>query len=72
MVSEDDGTSPRKRRKISLPKAAPYILRPLFDHVPLAADDPSDDVHITCVEYWSKCTYWLRYLNISINCAIDR
>ncbi|KAF7595605.1 hypothetical protein BBP40_005352 [Aspergillus hancockii] len=57
MVSEDDGTSPRKRRKISLPKAAPYMLRPLFDQVPLAADDPSEDVHITCVEYWNDNLY---------------
>lgn len=54
MVSEDDGTSPRKRRRIGPPKAAPYILRPLFDQVPLTADDPNDDGYITCVEYWSE------------------
>ncbi|KAE8354956.1 hypothetical protein BDV28DRAFT_163675 [Aspergillus coremiiformis] len=57
MVSEDDGTTPRKKRKITPPKAAPYMLRPLFDQVPLTADDPNDDVHITCVEYWNDNLY---------------
>ncbi|KAH8432379.1 putative TGF beta receptor associated protein 1 [Aspergillus melleus] len=57
MVSEDDGTSPRKRRRIGPPKAAPYMLRPLFDQVPLTADDPNDDVYITCVEYWNGNLY---------------
>lgn len=49
----DDGISPRKRRRIS-PQADPYILRQLLDELPLAVEDPSADVHITCVEYWSK------------------
>jgi hypothetical protein len=54
MVSEDDGISPRKRRKITSPNA-PYVLRSLLDQVPLSAEDPTtDDVYITCVEYWSK------------------
>ncbi|KAF5856170.1 hypothetical protein ETB97_007802 [Aspergillus alliaceus] len=57
MVSEDDGTSPRKKRKITPPKAAPYMLRPLFNQVPLTADDPNDDIHITCVEYWNDNLY---------------
>ncbi|KAB8214706.1 hypothetical protein BDV33DRAFT_27209 [Aspergillus novoparasiticus] len=57
MVSEDDGTTPRKKRKITPPKAVPYMLRPLFDQVPLTADDPNDDVHITCVEYWNDNLY---------------
>ncbi|OGM40580.1 TGF beta receptor associated protein 1 [Aspergillus bombycis] len=57
MVSEDDGTTPRKKRKITPPKAVPYMLRPLFDRVPLTADDPNDDVHITCVEYWNDNLY---------------
>ncbi|KAE8412359.1 hypothetical protein BDV36DRAFT_271748 [Aspergillus pseudocaelatus] len=57
MVSEDDGTTPRKKRKITPPKAVPYMLRPLFDQVPLTADDPNADVHITCVEYWNDNLY---------------
>lgn len=53
MVSEEEGISPRKRRKIGPPKAAPYVFRSLFDQVPLNADNDDDEVHITCVEYWS-------------------
>ncbi|RHZ61020.1 hypothetical protein CDV55_103056 [Aspergillus turcosus] len=57
MVSEDDGISPRKRRKITSPNA-PYVLRSLLDQVPLSAEDPTtDDVYITCVEYWNDNLY---------------
>ncbi|RAL15725.1 putative TGF beta receptor associated protein 1 [Aspergillus homomorphus CBS 101889] len=56
MVSEEEGISPRKRRKIGPPKA-PYVLRSLFDQVPLNADDNDDDVHITTVEYWNDNLY---------------
>lgn len=69
MVSEDDGTTPRKKRKITPPKAVPYMLRPLFDEVPLTADDPNDDVHITCVEYWSMSAPRRHRLDNSIACA---
>ncbi|OJK04391.1 hypothetical protein ASPACDRAFT_19940 [Aspergillus aculeatus ATCC 16872] len=57
MVSEEEGVSPRKRRKISPPKAAPYVLRSLFDQVPLNPDDNDDEVHITTVEYWNDNLY---------------
>ncbi|KAA8651664.1 hypothetical protein EYZ11_003907 [Aspergillus tanneri] len=57
MVSEDDGAGPRKRRRITPPKAAPYMLRPLLDQVPLTPDDPNDDIHITSVEYWNDNLY---------------
>ncbi|PYH42342.1 putative TGF beta receptor associated protein 1 [Aspergillus saccharolyticus JOP 1030-1] len=57
MVSEEEGISPRKRRKIGPPKAAPYVLRSLFDQVPLNSDDNDDDVHITTVEYWNDNLY---------------
>ncbi|GKZ88634.1 hypothetical protein AnigIFM59636_009161 [Aspergillus niger] len=57
MVSEEEGISPRKRRKIGPPKAAPYVFRSLFDQVPLNADNDDDDVHITCVEYWNDNLY---------------
>ena len=50
----DDGVSPRKRRRISPSQAAPYVLRQLLDDLPLATEDPDADIHITCVEYWSK------------------
>jgi hypothetical protein len=54
MVSGDEGNISRKRRKIGTPKAAPYIFRSLFEQVPVVADDAEEDVHITCVEYWSE------------------
>ncbi|GKZ16784.1 hypothetical protein AbraIFM66951_008555 [Aspergillus brasiliensis] len=57
MVSEEEGISPRKRRKIGPPKAAPYVFRSLFDQVPLNADNDDDDAHITCVEYWNDNLY---------------
>ncbi|KAL3468141.1 hypothetical protein BJX64DRAFT_84976 [Aspergillus heterothallicus] len=57
MVSGEEGTIARKRRKIGSPKAAPYVFRPLFDQVPVAADDAQEDVHITCVEYWNDNLY---------------
>ncbi|PWY88615.1 TGF beta receptor associated protein 1 [Aspergillus sclerotioniger CBS 115572] len=57
MVSEEEGVSPRKRRKIGPPKAAPYVFRSLFDQVPLNADNDDDDVHITWVEYWNDNLY---------------
>ncbi|PWY65743.1 hypothetical protein BO70DRAFT_366684 [Aspergillus heteromorphus CBS 117.55] len=57
MVSEEEGVSPRKRRKISPPKAAPYVFRSLFDQVPLNADNDDDDAHITWVEYWNDNLY---------------
>ncbi|GIK04705.1 hypothetical protein Aspvir_008799 [Aspergillus viridinutans] len=58
MVAEDDGISPRKRRKITSPKTAPYVLRSLLDQVPLSGEDPTtDDVYITCVEYWNDNLY---------------
>ncbi|KAL2827481.1 hypothetical protein BJY01DRAFT_255682 [Aspergillus pseudoustus] len=57
MASGDEGNISRKRRKIALPKATPYIFRKLFDQVPVAADDAEEDVHITCVEYWNDNLY---------------
>lgn len=53
MRPEDDGISPRKRRRISS-QATPYILRQLLDELPLAVEGPGADIYITCVEYWSK------------------
>jgi len=52
-MASDDGVGPRKRRRIGPPGTDPYILRSLFDNVPLATED-SSDVYITCVEYWGK------------------
>ncbi|KAL4949419.1 hypothetical protein BDW69DRAFT_75394 [Aspergillus filifer] len=56
-MADQEGISSRKRRKIDPPKAAPYIFKPLFDQVPVAADDAEGDVHITCVEYWNDNLY---------------
>lgn len=52
-MASEDGFGPRKRRRIGPPGMEPYVLRSLFDDVPLAADD-SSDAYITCVEYWGK------------------
>lgn len=74
MRPEDDGVSPRKRRRIS-PQATPYILRQLLDELPLAVEDPDADVHITCVEYWSKALallLLLRWWTSSVNCYLNR
>lgn len=49
----DDGVGPRKRRRVSPPGMEPYVLRSVFDDVPIATED-APDVHITCVEYWGK------------------
>ena len=71
----DDGVSPRKRRRISPPQAAPYVLRQLLDDLPLATEDPNADVHITCVEYWSKVLTrftMLSYWNSPINCPFKQ
>ncbi|KAL3431802.1 hypothetical protein BDV09DRAFT_142596 [Aspergillus tetrazonus] len=57
MASEEEGINSRKRRKLDPPKAAPYIFKPLFDQVPVTADDAAEDVHITCVEYWNDNLY---------------
>ncbi|KKA18261.1 TGF beta receptor associated protein 1 [Rasamsonia emersonii CBS 393.64] len=53
----DDSAGPRKRRKLSSPKAAPYVLRQLLDNVPLDSEGGGSDVHITCVEYWNENLY---------------
>ncbi|KAL4787423.1 hypothetical protein BJX76DRAFT_4000 [Aspergillus varians] len=57
MVSEEEDIISRKRRKIGSHKAVPYVFKPLFDQVPVAADDAEGDVHITCVEYWNDNLY---------------
>ncbi|KAJ5167182.1 uncharacterized protein N7482_005963 [Penicillium canariense] len=56
MMASDDGVGPRKRRRIGLPGSQPYVLRSLFDDVPLATDH-SSDVYITYVEYWDGHMY---------------
>ncbi|EPS25356.1 hypothetical protein PDE_00289 [Penicillium oxalicum 114-2] len=55
-MASDDGVGPRKRRKIGSLGSEPYILRSLFDDVPLATDDNSD-VYITTVEFWDGNLY---------------
>ncbi|CAL5866758.1 uncharacterized protein PFLUO_LOCUS968 [Penicillium psychrofluorescens] len=57
MAPPDDGFGPRKRRKISPKGTVPYILRTLFDQVPLTVEENSSEVHITCVEYWNENLY---------------
>ncbi|OJJ45653.1 hypothetical protein ASPZODRAFT_133513 [Penicilliopsis zonata CBS 506.65] len=57
MASEDNGVGPRKKRRVDDAKAAPYVLRQLLDKVPLATEDHSAKVIITCVEYWNENLY---------------
>ncbi|KAJ5082680.1 hypothetical protein N7532_011723 [Penicillium argentinense] len=52
-MASDDGVGPRKRRRTGPPGSEPYVLRSLFDSVPLTTES-SSDVYITCVEYWGK------------------
>ncbi|KAL4934303.1 putative TGF beta receptor associated protein 1 [Aspergillus undulatus] len=56
-MAEEEGIISRKRHKVGPPKAAPYIFKPLFDQVPVTADDAEGNAHITCVEYWSDNLY---------------
>ncbi|KAJ6094026.1 hypothetical protein N7467_002871 [Penicillium canescens] len=56
MMASDHGIGPRKRRRISPPGTVPYVLRSLFEDVPLATEH-SSDVYITCVEYWNENLY---------------
>lgn len=58
MMASDDGVGPRKRRRTGPPGTEPYVLRSLFDDVPLASEG-SSDVYITCVEYWGKLKWSL-------------
>ncbi|KAJ5247370.1 hypothetical protein N7468_002353 [Penicillium chermesinum] len=55
-MASDGGLGPRRRRRLGPPAAEPYVLRSLFEDVPLATED-SSDVYITCVEYWEQNLY---------------
>ncbi|KAJ5291980.1 hypothetical protein N7478_001231 [Penicillium angulare] len=55
-MASDDGFGPRKRRKIGPPGTDPYVLRSLFENVPVETED-NRDVYITCVEYWDQNLY---------------
>lgn len=54
MSPGDDYVGPRKKRRVSPPETASYVLRPLLNSVPLTTDDSNADAYITCVEFWSK------------------
>ncbi|KAJ5975975.1 hypothetical protein N7481_009682 [Penicillium waksmanii] len=55
-MASDDGLGPRKRRRVGPSGTQPYVLRSLFDNVPLTTEG-SSDVYITCVEYWDENLY---------------
>ncbi|KAJ5544417.1 hypothetical protein N7513_006981 [Penicillium frequentans] len=55
-MASDDGLGPRKRRRIAPPGSNPYVLRSLFENVPVETED-NRDVYITCVEYWDENLY---------------
>ena len=51
-MSHDGGA--RKRRRLSPPEAGAYVLRHVLEDIPLKEDDDDEeDIHITCVEFWS-------------------
>ncbi|KAJ5224597.1 uncharacterized protein N7469_008100, partial [Penicillium citrinum] len=56
IMASDDGLGPRKRRRVGPPGTQPYVLRSLFDDVPLNTETNSD-VYITCVQYWDENLY---------------
>ncbi len=50
-MSHDGGA--RKRRRLNPPEPGAYVLRNVLEDVPLKEDEGSEDIHITCVEFWS-------------------
>ncbi|KAJ5725413.1 uncharacterized protein N7483_006770, partial [Penicillium malachiteum] len=56
IMASDDGFGPRKRRRLGPPGTNPYVLRSLFENVPVETED-NRDVYITCVEYWDENLY---------------
>jgi hypothetical protein len=46
-----------KRRRLDPSETGPYVLRKLFDEIPLRSDEGPEDVKITCVEYWNRNLY---------------
>jgi hypothetical protein len=43
----------RKRRRMKLPEAGPYVLRNVLKDIPLTTEDGSEDAQISCIEFWS-------------------
>lgn len=43
-----------RKRRLRPPDAGPYVLKKVLEDIPLAADDVSEPVSITCVEFWSR------------------
>ncbi|KAJ5753186.1 hypothetical protein N7520_010103, partial [Penicillium odoratum] len=56
IMASGDGLGPRKRRRVVPPGSDPYVLRSLFENVPVETED-NRDVYITCVEYWDENLY---------------
>lgn len=46
-----------QRRRVDPNETGPYVLRTLFDEIPLRGDDGPEEVKITCVEYWNNNLY---------------
>lgn len=45
--------SPRKRRRLNPAETGAYVLKPVIENVPLTTEGQAENVHITCVEFWS-------------------
>jgi hypothetical protein len=43
----------KKRRRVNLPEAGPYVLRNVLKDIPLTTEDGSEDAQISCIEFWS-------------------
>ena len=48
----DGGVSKRRRLNDDPPDL--YLFKPFLEDVPLTSEDGEEDVHITCVEFWSQ------------------
>lgn len=52
----------RKRRRLNPAESGPFVLKPMIENVPLTNEEQSEDVHITCVEFWSRQRLGLLFL----------
>lgn len=61
----DDAAAVEEQSHITR-ETGPYILRPLLNDIPLAADGHRDAVRISCVELWRKFIFGLRTTDLDL------
>lgn len=57
MQTDSPDQRPSKRTRLDPSETDPYVLRKLFNEIPLRSDEGPEDVGITCVEYWESNLY---------------